>query len=368
MTIEQIIDQAAEKYIPGNEEFKRVLHAIVLAESNGDPDAEGDNGNSIGLFQNNMAGGRGAGYTIEQLKDPIFNANLAAQDLARYFKDGIKRGLRGKDLTAFVSRTGQRPAAGLEQNAAKNYGRKAGQGSVAVNQPEQVLGVQQPKAKDIAYDESLTYQDLSGKTWKFNTRTQEYEQPGHSPLPTKTPVKKQTTKAPPRKEGIMEKFKGLFSQADLVPSAYAGYTSPQQNTNPYPSYTVRPGDTLWGIAQKYLGSGDRWQELTGYSGQPRQLPVGQKINIPANQNTPQGPRYVPPPSQQRPSQPVQSLKLDYTPAPLKKTSASLTPKPQPAIQQYLAQKPIQPIKQAVPKPTSNFLPGGSLMSGYNIAR
>ena len=48
-------------------------------------------------------------YTFEEdlkkrLKDPVFNANLAAQDLARYFKDGIKRGLRGKNLTAFVLR------------------------------------------------------------------------------------------------------------------------------------------------------------------------------------------------------------------------------------------------------------------------
>lgn len=44
-------------------------------------------------------------------------------------------------------------------------------------------------------------------------------------------------------------------------------------------YKVRSGDTLWAIAQKYLGNGARWGEL-GYSGDPRKLQVGTVLNIP----------------------------------------------------------------------------------------
>ncbi len=40
-----------------------------------------------------------------------------------------------------------------------------------------------------------------------------------------------------------------------------------------PTYTVKPGDTLYDIAQKYLGSGSRWKEL-GYTGDPKKLQPG----------------------------------------------------------------------------------------------
>lgn len=52
------------------------------------------------------------------------------------------------------------------------------------------------------------------------------------------------------------------------------------------SYTVKPGDTLWDIANKYLGSGSRWHEIGGFTGQPTQLPIGQQLTIPSR--TPQG--------------------------------------------------------------------------------
>ena len=50
-------------------------------------------------------------------------------------------------------------------------------------------------------------------------------------------------------------------------------------------YTVQAGDTLWGIAQRYLGSGSRYQEL-GFKGSPTQLPIGTKLTIPTQQPVP----------------------------------------------------------------------------------
>ena len=135
--IGDIINQAADKYAPGDEEFKKVLHAIALAESNGNPKAAGDGGHSIGLFQNNMVAGRGYGYTKDQLEDPNFNADLSAKDLYNYYKKGAAQGLAGANLVAYVSRNGQRPAPGNEWNAAKNYGRYVDvDPTVAMNEPQ----------------------------------------------------------------------------------------------------------------------------------------------------------------------------------------------------------------------------------------
>jgi hypothetical protein len=59
---------------------------IAEMESNLNPNAVGDNGNSIGLFQLNMAGGQGYGYDAEQLKDPVFNASIAAPSIAAAYQ------------------------------------------------------------------------------------------------------------------------------------------------------------------------------------------------------------------------------------------------------------------------------------------
>lgn len=45
-------------------------------------------------------------------------------------------------------------------------------------------------------------------------------------------------------------------------------------------YTVKAGDTLWGIAQQYLGAGHKWKELGGYTGAPENLPIGTVLTIP----------------------------------------------------------------------------------------
>lgn len=46
------------------------------------------------------------------------------------------------------------------------------------------------------------------------------------------------------------------------------------------TYTVKPGETLWKIAQKYLGAGKRWKEIQGYTGKPEALPAGTLLTIP----------------------------------------------------------------------------------------
>jgi len=48
---------------------------------------------------------------------------------------------------------------------------------------------------------------------------------------------------------------------------------------------TKEGDRLWDLAQKYLGSGSRWQELGNQIGitteeQARKLPIGVKLTIP----------------------------------------------------------------------------------------
>lgn len=52
-----------------------------------------------------------------------------------------------------------------------------------------------------------------------------------------------------------------------------------------PTYTVKPGDTLWDIAQRYLGSGSRWKEL-GYTGDPTKLKPGTVLSWGGSTSTP----------------------------------------------------------------------------------
>jgi 5'-nucleotidase len=45
---------------------------------------------------------------------------------------------------------------------------------------------------------------------------------------------------------------------------------------------VRKGDTLWSLAEEYLGSGRRWQEIAeaNPSVNPNKLLVGMQLKIP----------------------------------------------------------------------------------------
>lgn len=53
---------------------------------------------------------------------------------------------------------------------------------------------------------------------------------------------------------------------------------------PPKTYTLKPGDTLWSLAARFLGSGTRWREIAQLNGikdsQVRRLPVGMVLKIP----------------------------------------------------------------------------------------
>jgi nucleoid-associated protein YgaU len=86
--------------------------------------------------------------------------------------------------------------------------------------------------------------------------------------------------------------------ADAAPATYpppapaAGTPAPGRfetvsSAAPAPAgntYTVQKGDTLWSIAQRFLGDGHRWREIIdvnpGLDPDPSKLKVGQVIVLP----------------------------------------------------------------------------------------
>ena len=80
------------------------------------------------------------------------------------------------------------------------------------------------------------------------------------------------------------------TQPDMPTAADPGmHPGMQPGANPAPSsaaadseYVVEPGDTLAGIAEKELGSADKWQVIARANGieDPASLRVGQKLQIP----------------------------------------------------------------------------------------
>lgn len=69
------------------------------------------------------------------------------------------------------------------------------------------------------------------------------------------------------------------------PAADAGvptYTIPVPDTGSGGNYTVQRGDTLWSIAQRVYGSGQRWKDIAAANniGNERKLRIGQQLIIP----------------------------------------------------------------------------------------
>ena len=89
-----------------------VWYPIALAESNLNPDALGDNGASIGIFQINRVSGQGIGYTADQLRDPITNADVAARAIAPAY-NAVKDSASEYDLAAEVARRSGHPGGSI---------------------------------------------------------------------------------------------------------------------------------------------------------------------------------------------------------------------------------------------------------------
>lgn len=60
-------------------------------------------------------------------------------------------------------------------------------------------------------------------------------------------------------------------------------TRPDERVTPA-TYTLAPGDTLWSVAQRFLGDGSRWREIQQLNGisdaEVKRLPVGLVLRLP----------------------------------------------------------------------------------------
>jgi surface antigen len=79
-----------------------------------------------------------------------------------------------------------------------------------------------------------------------------------------------------------------ISAALIHGSPQSSVNDPSAKPGEQMQYIVKPGDTLWGIAQQFLGDGSRWRELQKADGSTftdadaRSLRVGQSVYIPVS--------------------------------------------------------------------------------------
>ncbi|WP_309230485.1 LysM peptidoglycan-binding domain-containing protein [Nocardia sp. SYP-A9097] len=69
---------------------------------------------------------------------------------------------------------------------------------------------------------------------------------------------------------------------EVVTQAAAVEDAPPPPPPAAQTYTVEPGDTLWAIAERFYGDGNRYQEIANASGiaNPDAIDVGQVVTIP----------------------------------------------------------------------------------------
>lgn len=102
--------------------FSRSSVAIAWSESQFDPTAVGDQGNSVGLFQLHSAG-RGSGMTVAARQDPETNIRVSMPELWQGFRAAGGASAFSQNpagLVAEISRIAQRPNAQAHANAVRN--------------------------------------------------------------------------------------------------------------------------------------------------------------------------------------------------------------------------------------------------------
>lgn len=87
---------------------------------------------------------------------------------------------------------------------------------------------------------------------------------------------------PGRVTGVAQPNLPVSSPAS--PASTGGATVPVATPHPAEHYTVRSGDTLWGIAQRFLGNGADWRELYNWNrstvgGNPNLIYPGEVLTI-----------------------------------------------------------------------------------------
>jgi soluble lytic murein transglycosylase-like protein len=89
----------------------RVLRALILAESEGNPRAvkRTESEWSVGLLQANRLGGRGEGHSEADLLDPERNLALGMPEIAAAYRQAVADGYRGAPLAVRVAELAQRP-------------------------------------------------------------------------------------------------------------------------------------------------------------------------------------------------------------------------------------------------------------------
>lgn len=120
-----------------------------------------------------------------------------------------------------------------------------------------------------------------------------YQRPSPTPTKANQPQEKPTN--------LLDSMFNYFKPGQAMASSYDP-TNPSSlmnySENPYAQqnkplvYNVKPGDTLWGIAEQYMGGGQNWKQL-GYSGSPYNLQVGTKLNVPQIYNNNATGTYTP---------------------------------------------------------------------------